>query len=216
MRVPHRSAAAPPTGASSIGMTAIGSRRRPASSGPAPSPACSRWVTRNSEPKSAAWCSSATAFARAKALLRNRGNGATVALGPRLSSSRRAASTTASPTGTTSQKTDRHPANAVSAPPTSGPDAAPAPPIAPHAPSTAPRRPWGVAAVSRVRDRGAKTAAPTPWTVRAATRTPTVGARAAAVEPSVNTAMPTVNIRRRPNRSPRAAPPSRSAAKARV
>ncbi len=39
-RKPIRSAITPPTGASSMGMTAIGSVRRPACSGVAPSPTC--------------------------------------------------------------------------------------------------------------------------------------------------------------------------------
>jgi len=107
----------------------------------------------------------------------------------------------------------RQPTLPARAPPASGPSAAPRPPIPPQAPSTAPRRSGGVTADSIVRVSGVKIAPPTPCTARAATSAPIVGASAAAAEPAVKTATPVVNIRRRPNRSPSAAPVSSSTAK---
>ena len=53
---------------------------------------------------------------------------------------------------------------------------------------------------------GATIAAPTPWRPRAAMSVAVVGASAAAAEAAVKTPMPITNIRRRPNRSPSAAP----------
>ena len=137
--------------------------------------------------------------------------------GPRLSTRYRGASTTRpTPSGTFSQKIHGQPAQPVTPPPKSGPAAAPSPPIPPHAPSTAPRRSGRVAALNNVMASGAKTAPPAPWTTRAATNTATVGARAAATEPSAKSAIPAVNMRRRPKRSPSAAPVSRSTAKVSV
>jgi len=49
---------------------------------------------------------------------------------------------------------------------------------------------------------GAISAAPTPWTTRAATSTDASGAAAHATEVMTKTAIPMVNIRRRPNMSP--------------
>ncbi len=51
-----------------------------------------------------------------------------------------------------------------------------------------------------------------PWTARATFRNSTDGASAAAIEPSVKMPTPMVNIRRRPKRSPSAAPVSSSTA----
>ena len=59
-------------------------------------------------------------------------------------------------------------------------------------------------------------APPTPWTARAAIRMPREGASAAAIEASVKMPSPMVSIRRRPKRSPRAAPVRRSTAKVKV
>ena len=49
-------------------------------------------------------------------------------------------------------------------------------------------------------------AAPTPWNVRAAISKPTFGASAQNAEPSVKIASPSAKMRRRPKRSPSAAP----------
>lgn len=59
---------------------------------------------------------------------------------------------------------------------------------------------------------GMTIAAPAPCTARAAISTPMLGASAAAALDRVNTLIPTANIRRRPYRSPRAAPVSISTA----
>ena len=59
---------------------------------------------------------------------------------------------------------------------------------------------------------GVAIAAPTPWIARAAISVPIEGARAAAAEEAVNSAIPAMNIRLRPKRSPSAAPVSRSTA----
>jgi hypothetical protein len=55
-------------------------------------------------------------------------------------------------------------------------------------------------------------APPSPWTARATFSASTLGASAAATEPSVNTASPSANMRRRPKRSPSAAPVRRKTA----
>ena len=59
---------------------------------------------------------------------------------------------------------------------------------------------------------GMTIAAPAPCTARAAISAPMLGASAAAALDRVNTLIPTANIRRRPYRSPRAAPVSISTA----
>jgi hypothetical protein len=73
-------------------------------------------------------------------------------------------------------------------------------------PMMAPRRCGGNAPVRIVRLSGITAAAPVPCTVRAASSQPTLGATAQHAEASVKTARPAVNTRRRPNRSPSAAP----------
>ena len=55
-------------------------------------------------------------------------------------------------------------------------------------------------------------AAPLPWTIRAATSAPGSGASAHATEETTKIAIPRVNIRRRPNRSPRRPPVTSSTA----
>jgi len=60
---------------------------------------------------------------------------------------------------------------------------------------------------------GMQIAPPRPWNARAAMSVSADGASAANAEPSVKTVTPTTNSRLRPNRSPSAAPMSRSAAK---
>ena len=101
----------------------------------------------------------------------------------------------------------------TTAPPTSGPIATPRPEIPDHRPSTSPRLPAGNASESSVSVSGMTAAAPAPWTARAAISTPVVGASAAAAEATVKTPSPIANMRRRPKRSPRAAPVSSSTAK---
>ena len=81
-----------------------------------------------------------------------------------------------------------------------------------QAPIARPRRSAGNAPASSVRVSGVTTAAPAPCTARAAISAPVVGASAAAAEAAVNRARPSTNIRRRPKRSPSAAPVSSSTA----
>jgi len=70
----------------------------------------------------------------------------------------------------------------------------------------------GVASDSRVSVSGKTIAAPAPCTARAAMSMPVSGDRAAAALAAVKTASPMTNIRRRPKRSPSAAPVSSSTA----
>ena len=137
--------------------------------------------------------------------------------GPWLSRSRVAASgSTASPMGTFSQKIHCHEMPSTTAPPTSGPMATPSPLIADQNPSARPRRSTGTASDSSVSVSGSTIAPPNPCAARAAISQLTSGARAAAADDAVNTARPITNMRRRPNRSPSAAPVSSSTAKVRV
>jgi hypothetical protein len=101
----------------------------------------------------------------------------------------------------------------TTAPPITGPRATPSPLMPDQMPSATPRRPAGKASDSRVRVSGVTRAPPAPWSARAATRAPMLGARAAAAEPTVKMARPRLNMRRRPKRSPSAAPVSSRTAK---
>ena len=80
-------------------------------------------------------------------------------------------------------------------------------------PSARARRSTGYAAVSSVSPSGITSAAPAPWTARAAISRPTLGASAHAADASENNPSPAANSRRRPNRSPSAAPVINSTAK---
>jgi len=117
------------------------------------------------------------------------------------------------PTGTLIQKIHCQDAASVTAPPMTGPSAAPRPTVAPHRPSASPRRCGGVTLAMSVTVSGVTIAAPTPWMARAAISTPMLGASAEAALPAVNTVTPMISRRRRPNRSPSAAPVSSSTAK---
>jgi hypothetical protein len=133
--------------------------------------------------------------------------------GPRLSRRRAAASgITASPMGTFSQKIHCQAIPCTTAPPTSGPMATPKPLTADQNPRASPRRSRGTASDSSVSVSGSTIAAPMPCTARAAISASTLGASAAAAEEAVNSERPTTNMRRRPKRSPRAAPVSSSTA----
>jgi hypothetical protein len=63
---------------------------------------------------------------------------------------------------------------------------------------------------------GITSAAPAPWTARATISQPMPGAAAQAADASVNRPIPAMNIRRRPSRSPSAAPVNSSTAKLRM
>ena len=104
----------------------------------------------------------------------------------------------------------------TTAPPTSGPNATARPVIPPHAPSARPRRSGGTAAERIVRVSGITIAPPMPWNARATSSAMIDGARAAAAEETVKIPSPIASIRRRPKRSPRAAPVRSSTAKVRV
>ena len=92
----------------------------------------------------------------------------------------------------------------VMAPPTTGPTTTASDVTAPKIPIAQPRRCGGTAAFSTASASGMIMAAPAPWTVRAAISQPTPGATAQPAEATVNSASPTANTRRRPNRSPMA------------
>ena len=128
----------------------------------------------------------------------------------------RASTNSTIPTGTLIQKIDCHDHPLVTAPPTSGPAATATPPMAPHTPSAWFLRSGRTAAESKVSDSGMMSAPPAPCTARAVTSQPTVGDSAAAAEAPVKMTRPARNIRRRPKRSPRAAPVSNSTAKVSV
>ena len=82
-----------------------------------------------------------------------------------------------------------------------------------QAPSATPRRAAGTEAERIVSVNGITIAPPSPCAARAASRAPIEGASA---EAAVKIATPIANIRRRPNRSPRAAPVRSSTAKVSV
>ena len=100
----------------------------------------------------------------------------------------------------------------MTAPPTSGPSATAIPLIPDQTPSARPRRSGGKASASSVSVSGVTIAAPTPWEARAAISVAVEGASAAAAEDSVNRAIPAMNMRLRPKRSPSAEPVKSSTA----
>ena len=83
-------------------------------------------------------------------------------------------------------------------------------------PMAAPRFSAGKASLISVRVSGSSRAAPPPWTMRAAISAPVLGARAAKADPATKTSRPVTYMRRRPNRSPSAAPVSIRQAKTRL
>ena len=102
----------------------------------------------------------------------------------------------------------------VIAPPTTGPPSTASPVIA----AEDPERPRRAARAGTPRSAapatsGITSAAPAPWTARAAISRPTLGASAHAADASENSPSPAANSRRRPNRSPSAAPVISSTAK---
>ncbi len=120
------------------------------------------------------------------------------------------------PTGTLSQKTHCQEMPSITRPPTSGPLAIAMPPTAPQIPSATPRRAAGNASERIVSVSGITSAPPRPCAARAAMSASIDGASAAAAEATVKSAMPIANMRRRPKRSPSAAPVRRNTAKVRV
>ena len=120
------------------------------------------------------------------------------------------------PKGTFSQKIHCQEMPCTIAPPTSGPSATARPPMPPQAPSARPRRFGGTAAERIVSVSGSTIAPPSPWIARAAISSFADPASAARAEPPVKIASPIANSRRRPKRSPSAAPVRSRTAKVRV
>ena len=121
-----------------------------------------------------------------------------------------------SPKGTLSQKIHCQEMPCTIAPPTSGPSATARPPMPPQAPSARPRRFGGTAAERIVSVSGSTIAPPSPWIARAAISSFADPASAARAEPPVKIASPIAKSRRRPKRSPSAAPVRSRTAKVRV
>ncbi len=120
------------------------------------------------------------------------------------------------PIGTLSQKIHCQVMPSAMAPPTTGPltRASPVTPL--KSPRAFPRSSRGNATLSSAIASGITSAAPAPWTARAAISQPMVGASAHAADAAVNSPRPATNIRRRPKRSPSAAPVISSTAKLRL
>ena len=118
----------------------------------------------------------------------------------------------ASPIGTLSQKIQCQEMPVTIAPPTSGPSATARPLIPPQMPSARPRRSAGTEADRTVSVNGITIAPPRPWAARATSSAKIDGASAAAADAAVKIAMPITSSRRRPKRSPSAAPVNSSTA----
>ena len=115
--------------------------------------------------------------------------------------------------GTFSQNTHGQSRPWVTAPPTTGPASTAIPVTLLKMPRAQARRWGGNAADSSATASGSISAAPAPCTARAAISAAASGASAQAAEAAVNRAIPAASIRRRPSRSPSAAPVSSSTAK---
>ena len=137
--------------------------------------------------------------------------------GPKLSAMRRRASgMTRQPIGTLSQKIHCQETPSAMTPPSTGPmiSASPVTPL--KIPSAFPRSSGGNAALNRAIASGITSAAPAPWTARAAISHAALPDSAHATDAATNSASPATNMRRRPKRSPSAAPVSSSTAKLRL
>ena len=106
------------------------------------------------------------------------------------------------PTGTLTQKIQRHPARSTRTPPSSGPTSVATPAVAPQIPSAAPRVATGNMRVITVMVCGDIRAAPRPWTTRATTRAVTSWAKPHHRDAPVKTARPHRYTVRGPSRSP--------------
>ncbi len=118
--------------------------------------------------------------------------------------------------GTFSQKIHCQSIPCTTAPPISGPLATARPVIALNIPIAAPRFSGGNAELSSASPSGMIRAEPAPCTARAAISTPTFGATAQTADAIANKPSPTAYSRRRPKRSPSAAPVISSTAKLRL
>ena len=110
------------------------------------------------------------------------------------------------PIGTFSQKIQCQEMPLTTAPPTSGPNATASPAMPLQAPMKAPRRFAGTPALRIVSVSGVMIAPPTPCAARAAISAWALGASAAAADEIVKMPRPIASMRRRPKRSPSAAP----------
>jgi hypothetical protein len=137
--------------------------------------------------------------------------------GPKVSSRRVSVSAiVAAAIGTLSQKIHSQAMPSEIAPPTTGPLSTARPVTPLKIPSALARLSGGKAALSCVRASGITSAAPAPCTPRAAISQPGSGASAHAADAAANRVSPAVNMRRRPKRSPSAAPVISSTAKLRL
>lgn len=122
------------------------------------------------------------------------------------------------PTGRLMRKMGRHSSpkrfHSVSRAPSSGPETAPSPTIAPNSPKTLPRSCAGKVACTIDRTCGTISAAMPPWRMREATSISGLAARPHSAEATVKPPMPTRKTRLRPWMSPSRPPVIRPAAKA--
>ena len=121
-----------------------------------------------------------------------------------------------SPIGTLIQKIHRHPKPSVRKPPIAGPTMRASPVTPLKMPSARARSSRAKAPLRIAMATGITNAAPAPWADRAAISARMLVDSAQAIDASMNSAMPAANIRRRPNRSPSAAPVSSNTAKLRL
>ncbi len=136
---------------------------------------------------------------------------------PRLSSTRRSTSgMRIRPIGTLIQKIHCQARPSATAPPTTGPAIRASPVMPLKMPSALARASRGNAALRSAIASGMTSAAPAPCAARAAISQPTFPASAQAADAATNNVRPATNTRRRPNRSPSAAPVSSSTAKHRL
>ena len=128
-------------------------------------------------------------------------------------SARKPTAITTAPSGTLIAKIAGQPSVWVSTPPSSAPEEAPSPPTAAHRPRPRLRSgPSGSAEVMIERVAGATIAPPKPCRARAAISSVRESATAHASDDRVNSATPTRNTRRRPNRSAERPPSIRNPA----
>ena len=108
----------------------------------------------------------------------------------------------ARPTGMLTQNTPRQPTASTRTPPSTGPSATDRANVPPQAPSARARSARSVNVLVMIDiATGLSMDPPTACTMRNAISQPSPGARLHSPEPTVNTARPTWNVRRRPTRS---------------
>ncbi len=124
--------------------------------------------------------------------------------GARDSGTKRIVSASAAmPTGMLIQKTERHPTDCTSAPPTTGPSARLKPTAAPHIPIACARSRGSVKTLRMIDiATGLSIEPPTACNIRKTISHPRVGAALHSSDPSVNSTSPVAKTRRRPRRSP--------------